>query len=263
MVYHSYHMVENSPWPIISSFGAFTFMVSIVCMLHLNNFFFFFFSFFLLILNFYLWWRDVIRESLMEGMHTFIVKQGLKMGMILFIISEIFFFISLFWAYFHSMLSPSIEIGMMWPPKGIIFFNPYEIPLLNTMVLLMSGFTITWSHYSILNNKKLMALVSLLLTVSLGIYFSLLQYMEYKQALFTINDGICGSVFYMLTGFHGLHVIYWNYLFKIKSIINNNKLNSHKKSFKFSNSYLMLTFCWCCLVIFMYFCMLMSLLKIY
>nr|BBI76489.1 cytochrome oxidase subunit 3 [Varroa destructor] len=207
MVYHSYHMVENSPWPIISSFGAFTFMVSIVCMLHLNNFFFFFFSFFLLILNFYLWWRDVIRESLMEGMHTFIVKQGLKMGMILFIISEIFFFISLFWAYFHSMLSPSIEIGMMWPPKGIIFFNPYEIPLLNTMVLLMSGFTITWSHYSILNNKKLMALVSLLLTVSLGIYFSLLQYMEYKQALFTINDGICGSVFYMLTGFHGLHVI--------------------------------------------------------
>ena len=194
MVYHSYHIVENSPWPIISSFGAFTFIVRIVCILHLNNFFFLFFSFFLLILNFYLWWRDVIRESLIEGIHTFII-------------SEIFFFIRLFWAYFHRILSPRIEIGIIWPPKGIIFFNPYEIPLLNTIVLLISGFTITWSHYRILNNKKLIALVSLLLTVRLGIYFRLLQYIEYKQALFTINDGICGSVFYILTGFHGLHVI--------------------------------------------------------
>lgn len=96
MVYHSYHIVENSPWPIISSFGAFTFIVRIVCILHLNNFFFFFFSFFLLILNFYLWWRDVIRESLIEGIHTFIVKQGLKIGIILFIISEIFFLLDYF-----------------------------------------------------------------------------------------------------------------------------------------------------------------------
>ena len=129
------------------------------------------------------------------------------MGIILFIVSEILFFFSFFWAYFHSSLSPAIEIGQSWPPLGIIPFNPFDIPLLNTIILVSSGLTVTWSHHAILNNNYKERTIRLLITILLGIYFSALQLIEYIEAPFTISDSVYGSRFFVATGFHGLHVI--------------------------------------------------------
>lgn len=154
-----------------------------------------------------LWWRDVIRESTFQGNHTKKVVKGIKIGIILFIVSEIIFFSSFFWTFFHSSLSPSIEIGINWPPKSIKSFNPIEIPLLNTIILISSGVTITWSHQRLLANKKKKSIKSIYLTILLGIYFTFLQKWEYTQARFTISDSVYGSTFFITTGFHGIHVI--------------------------------------------------------
>uniref|UniRef100_A0AAU6QE26 Cytochrome c oxidase subunit 3 n=1 Tax=Laelaps chini TaxID=2902761 RepID=A0AAU6QE26_9ACAR len=207
MSFHPFHIVENSPWPLIGSFSGFMLMSSLLFMFHSISIFYYYCSMIVMLMVFYQWWRDVIREALFSGCHSYLVKKGLKMGMILFILSEIFFFISFFWAYFHNMLAPDLEIGMMWPPKGISIFNPYQIPLLNTIILLSSGFTVTWCHHSILNKNYISSKMSLLLTVILGVYFSFLQGFEYYQSLFCINDGIFGTVFFLMTGFHGLHVL--------------------------------------------------------
>lgn len=161
----------------------------------------------LLILCLLQWWRDVIREGTYQGFHTKIVVKGLKLRILLFITSEVFFFISIFWCYFHIFLSPGVEIGSLWPPKNINVFNPYRIPLLNTIILLSSGVSITWCHYSLLNRYKLERLVSLLITILLGIIFTIFQYMEYKEASFSISDSVYGSIFFISTGFHGLHVL--------------------------------------------------------
>jgi len=131
----------------------------------------------------------------------------LKLGIILFITSEVFFFVSFFWGYFHRRLSPNIDIGQIWPPYFINSFNPINVPLLNTIILLSSGVSVTWSHHAILKNQMKKANFSLLLTVLLGLYFSLLQGIEYFQAEFCIRDSIYGSRFFIATGFHGLHVI--------------------------------------------------------
>uniref|UniRef100_A0AAU6QED2 Cytochrome c oxidase subunit 3 n=1 Tax=Laelaps nuttalli TaxID=2902835 RepID=A0AAU6QED2_9ACAR len=207
MVYHPFHIVENSPWPLIGSFSGYMLMSGMVFWFHGLGLMFFLFSFFVVLMIFYQWWRDIVREALFQGCHSNLVKNGLKMGMILFILSEVFFFISFFWAYFHNMLAPDLEVGMMWPPKGIELFNPYQIPLLNTIILLSSGFTVTWAHHSILNKNLYMSSVGLMITVLLGVYFSILQGFEYYQGLFCINDGIFGSVFFLMTGFHGIHVM--------------------------------------------------------
>jgi len=154
-----------------------------------------------------IWWRDVIREGTYEGHHTFFVEKGLRLGMIFFIISEIMFFFGFFWAFFHSSLVPTIEIGGIWPPVGIEPFNPWKIPLLNTLILLTSGATITWAHHSLVLGDRNEVIVALELTICLAITFTLLQLFEYYEASFSISDGVYGSTFYMATGFHGLHVI--------------------------------------------------------
>lgn len=207
MVFHPFHIVDNSPWPIIRSFRAFIFIRRIIFWFHINTIFFFIIRFLIILINFYQWWRDVIREAIYLGLHSIYVKKGLKMGIVLFILSEVFFFIRFFWAYFHNILAPDLEVGILWPPLGVEIFNPYHIPLLNTIILLSSGFTVTWAHHSIINKNFLIRKIRLLLTVVLGVYFSFLQGFEYRQSLFCINDGVFGTVFFLITGFHGLHVL--------------------------------------------------------
>nr|ARH55234.1 cytochrome c oxidase subunit 3 [Trigonopterus sp. 1 AH-2016] len=204
---HPYHLVDSSPWPILGSLSTFNFMVGLIKWFHLNDSNLLLFSLFTNMLIMMQWWRDIIRESTFQGLHTSMVMKGLRWGMILFITSEIFFFFAFFWAFFHASLTPSIELGMNWPPKGIYPFNPLEIPLLNTLVLVSSGLTITWSHHSLMENNYYQAIYSLSTTVLLGFYFTLLQMYEYKEAPFTIADSIYGTTFFMTTGLHGLHVI--------------------------------------------------------
>nr|ALO71183.1 cytochrome c oxidase subunit 3 [Tasgius compressus] len=200
-------MVDVSPWPLLGALGAMITMVGLVKWFHLFKIDLFILGLMITMLVMYQWWRDVIREATFQGLHTHKVTMGLRWGMILFITSEIFFFISFFWAFFHSSLSPSIELGMMWPPKGIETFNPIQIPLLNTLILLTSGLTVTWAHHSLMENDFDQTTQGLTLTVILGIYFSILQAYEYMEAPFTIADSVYGSTFFVSTGFHGLHVI--------------------------------------------------------
>nr|AIZ58429.1 cytochrome c oxidase subunit III [Argas africolumbae] len=206
-ILHPFHLVNKSPWPLTGSVATLTFMVNMINIMHFSKFNMLLISTIIIILTMYQWWRDICRESTFQGNHTFMVLNNMKWGMILFILSEIFFFVSFFWAFFHSMLSPNIEIGSMWPPEKIQSFNPFSIPLLNTTILLSSGITITWSHHSIINNNFKEAFKSLSLTILLGIIFTILQGWEYNQAPFTISDSVYGSTFFVSTGFHGLHVI--------------------------------------------------------
>nr|AOY39830.1 cytochrome c oxidase subunit 3 [Pityogenes trepanatus] len=204
---HPFHLVDQSPWPLITSFSVFSMLMGTIKWFHLFNNSLFILGLILTSLSSYQWWRDITREGTLLGNHTYKVVNGLRWGMILFITSEIFFFIAFFWAFFHASLSPSIELGMNWPPKGIHPFNQLEIPLLNTLILLTSGLTITWAHHSLMENNAKQAIQSLSITVFLGFYFTLLQGYEYLEAPFTIADSIYGSTFFMTTGLHGLHVI--------------------------------------------------------
>nr|UGK73287.1 cytochrome c oxidase subunit III [Paradorydium reflexanum] len=204
---HPFHLVDNSPWPITSSMGIFNLMLGIVMWFQFSKLMILTIGMTIIIFSMVQWWRDVIRESTFQGFHTKSVIMSMKWGMILFILSEILFFSSFFWAFFHSSLSPSIEIGMMWPPKGIEPFNPMGIPLLNTMVLLSSGMSITWAHQSLIYMNLSQTIKSMIITIILGMYFTMLQYIEYYEATFTLADSVYGTTFFMTTGFHGLHVM--------------------------------------------------------
>nr|APX39232.1 cytochrome c oxidase subunit 3 [Hypocassida meridionalis] len=204
---HPFHLVDKSPWPIMGSFNMFINFSGMIKWFYMNNSNLLMMGILISLMITFQWWRDIVRESTFQGHHTYKVVLGLRWGMILFIISEIFFFISFFWGFFHNSLSPSIDIGMNWPPKNIEVFNPLEIPLLNTMILLTSGLTVTWAHHAMMENNLKQSIYGLLLTVILGLYFTSLQYYEYIQAPFSISDSVYGSSFFMATGFHGLHVI--------------------------------------------------------
>nr|QNT26900.1 cytochrome c oxidase subunit 3 [Trigonopterus ancora] len=204
---HPFHLVDPSPWPILGSLSVFSLMTGLISWFHLKEPNLLMISLLTTSLIMIQWWRDIIRESTFQGLHTLKVTKGLRWGMILFITSEIFFFLAFFWAFFHASLSPSIELGMNWPPKSISPFNPLEIPLLNTLILLSSGLSITWSHHCLMENNFNQATLSLFFTVLLGFYFTALQMFEYLEAPFTIADSVYGSTFFMTTGLHGLHVI--------------------------------------------------------
>jgi len=205
---HSFHLVDPSPWPLISAFSAFFLTFGGVLYMHgyTSGRFLLFYGLVMVVCLMATWWRDIIREGTIEGQHTQAVQNGLRMGVILFIISEIMFFFAFFWAFFHSSFNPSIAIGGVWPPAGLVVLEYWLVPFLNTVLLLTSGYTVTWAHHSIIWGEKTQALISLSLTIICAIIFTALQGFEYVTAPFSISDGIYGSVFYMATGFHGFHV---------------------------------------------------------
>jgi len=206
---HPFHLVNPSPWPLVGSISAFTLTTGSVMYFHGYLFGDMIASLGMVsvIYTMFVWWRDVVRESTFEGHHTLQVQNGLRYGVILFITSEVAFFAAFFWGYFTASLAPNIEVGGIWPPIGIEVFNPWEVPLVNTLVLLLSGVTITWAHHAILAGYRGQAILGLSLTVFLGAFFTVLQGVEYAEATFSIADGIYGSSFFMATGFHGAHVL--------------------------------------------------------
>jgi cytochrome c oxidase subunit 3 len=214
-----FHLVSNSPWPLLVSFTALQFVLNLL--LFLNKFLFLgglYLSFISLVFVISNWFYNIVLESTYQGHHTKKVQTGLKMGMLLFILSEVMFFFSFFWAFFHSSLAPTIWIGCVWPPLGIEIISPWHLPLLNTVILLSSGVSLTWSHRALLisrllntkslNQSNTKAVVDgLVITIIWGLTFTLLQYIEYRNTSFSFNDSIYGSIFFILTGFHGFHVI--------------------------------------------------------
>lgn len=205
--HHTYHLVDISPWPLTGSIRAIILTTGLVKWFHQFNINLLILGILATTLTIIQWWRDISREGTYQGIHTSKVVVGLQWGIILFITSEVLFFFSFFWAFFHRSLSPTIEVGTNWPPAGIQVFNPFQIPLLNTAILLASGATVTWSHHAILESNLTQALQSLTLTVILGVYFTALQALEYVEASFTIADSVYGATFFVATGFHGLHVL--------------------------------------------------------
>nr|DBA43915.1 TPA_asm: COX3 [Bombus griseocollis] len=231
-----FHMVTISPWPIIVSINILNFLLSIILWIYLNNFLIMISNMFILTSSIIFWFRDIVRESTFQGMHSLFIIKMLKFSMIMFIISELFFFISFFWTFFHNSISPSIDIDSIWPPKMIKFFNPMEIPLLNSIILIMSGFTVTLSHYNLLNNKLNSSIFSLLFTIMLGFYFNVMQMFEYQNSYFCINDSIFGSIFFLSTGFHGTHVIIGTFMlmFSMVRMLNNHFSPIHHINFEFA-----------------------------
>ena len=206
---HPYHLVDPSPWPLVTSFAALFSTFGLVLFIHgyENGIFLGSLGIFLLTIVLILWWRDVVREATYEGNHTLKVQKGLRLGISLFIVSEIIFFFAFFWAFFHSSLAPVFSIGGVWPPIGINVIDPWGVPFLNTLLLLCSGFTLTWAHHALVAKGKQQSLIALGFTLILALVFTSLQAFEYNTAPFSICDGIYGSVFYIATGFHGFHVI--------------------------------------------------------
>ncbi len=206
---HSYHLVDPSPWPLVGSIAAGVMAGGAVLFMHgydvLGSRGLVLIIGALMVLGtMFVWWRDVRREATFEGYHTPVVQIGLRFGMALFIASEVMFFAAFFWAFFTSSLFP---VGGVWPPKGITPFNPFEFPFLNTLILLLSGTTVTWAHHSLLEGNQKGLVQGLIVTVLLGISFTCVQAYEYTHAAFHFTGGIYPSTFFMATGFHGFHVI--------------------------------------------------------
>ncbi len=206
---HPYHLVDPSPWPFVISFGCLFFTFGITMFFHgyTGSNIMLFTGFLIIILTMYTWFRDIVREAVYEGQHTKQVQLGLRNGTLLFIFSEVMFFFSFFWAFFHSSLAPTPDIGSLWPPLGIETISAWGVPLLNTIILLTSGATITWAHHAIVFGDRKNAIISLFLTIGLALFFTMIQAYEYLETTFSISDSIYGTTFFLLTGFHGFHVI--------------------------------------------------------
>ena len=219
---HDYHLVDPSPWPLLGSIFAFTAAVGAILWMHGLPLFglklgpYLFGAGMIGILYIMLvWWRDVVREAEHEGYHTNIVQLSHRYGMILFIASEVMFFVAWFWAYFDASLFAG-EAGQYarvaftgghWPPKGTEVLDPWHLPLLNTLILLTSGTTVTWAHHALLQNDRKGLQLGLIITVLLGALFTCVQAYEYMHAPFGFKDSIYGATFFMATGFHGFHVL--------------------------------------------------------
>jgi len=206
-MFHPYHIVTLSPWPVVAGGGVLVSVVSLINLFVYGGVDLIMFSLVTMVLVVVAWWRDVVRERTFQGGHSGVVVRGLILGIILFILREVFFFLSFFWAFFHSSLSPAVELGGVWPPCGLEPLNAFQVPLLNTVILLSSGVRVTWAHQAILGENKFMGGVSLVITWGLGLYFLILQWTEYYIAMFGVRDSVFGSTFFVSTGFHGFHVI--------------------------------------------------------
>jgi cytochrome c oxidase subunit III len=192
---HDYHLVDPSPWPAVGSVSAFILAVGAISWMHHMYAaapVVFGVGVIGVLYTFVVWWRDVIREAEFEGFHTRVVQISHRYGMILFIASEVMFFVAWFWAYFNTALFPGApnEIGRLavtggvWPPKGIETFDPWHLPLLNTLILLTSGTTVTWAHHALLENDRQGLKWGLILTILLGLTFTCVQAYEYSHAHF-------------------------------------------------------------------------------
>jgi cytochrome c oxidase subunit 3 len=228
---HDYHLVDPSPWPIIGSISALFMAVgAIIWMHHLSSAAPIIFGIGVIGVLYTMasWWVDVIREAQYEGDHTRVVQISHRYGMILFIASEVMFFVAWFWAFFNSALFPAdavhatrdavfgcgagtqmgaCSVPGVWPPKGIETFDPWHLPLLNTLLLLTSGTTVTWAHHALLENDRQGLKYGLMLTILLGATFTCVQAWEYSHAAFSFAGNIYGATFFMATGFHGFHVL--------------------------------------------------------
>src|ERR1700704_5274382 len=216
--HHDYHLVDPSPWPIVGSISVFFQAVGANTWMR-NWFAAAPFVFALgaagVLYTMLGWWRDVTREATHQGHHTQVVQISHRYGMILFIASEVMFFVAWFWAYFNSALFPADMhqitreqlFGGVWPPEGIETFDPWHLPLLNTLILLTSGTTVTWAHHALLENDRDGLKLGLILTIALGLSFTCVQGWEYYHAAFHYSGHIYGATFFMATGFHGAHVI--------------------------------------------------------
>jgi cytochrome c oxidase subunit 3 len=199
--------VQTSFWPFLISLVLFSLLSNFVLFINLKiSFMSLFVSLLLLVLMMFLWWKDFSRERII-GYHTHKLEISLRVGMGFFILSEVFFFLSFFWAFYDASLSPSVELGIQWPPKGVVPLSVYSVPLLNTVILLSRGVTVTWAHHSLINNFFVKTVLRLFITILLGVYFLYIQWVEYNESQFTIADGVYGSTFFIATGFHGIHVI--------------------------------------------------------
>ena len=205
---HHFHLVDPSPWPLMASLGALAMTSGTVLFMHNYHGGTVLVQTGVVIIVFvmFTWWRDVIREATFEEHHNAAVQRGLRLGMILFIVSEIMFFFAFFWAFFHSSLAPVFNIGGVWPPEAITIMQASGIPLTNTILLVSSGATVTWAHHAIRGGAKNHTLLGLIFTIILASIFTGLQGLEYIEAPFDISDSVYGSCFYMTTGFHGFHV---------------------------------------------------------
>lgn len=205
---HSWHLVDPSPWPLVASLGGFSMTSGGVLYMHgyIGGGNLLITGVLIILYVMYTWWRDVVREATFEEQHTFSVQRGMRLGMILFIVSEVMFFFAFFWAFFHSSFSPTFNIGGTWPPVAITVIPTFGIPLTNTFLLLSSGATVTWAHHAIIVRAKKQALLSLILTLILATLFTALQVLEYTDSPFCISDSVFGSCFFLTTGFHGFHV---------------------------------------------------------
>jgi len=210
-VEHPFHLVEPSPWPIVGSVAGVLFTAGAALWMHgmAAGPWLFWTGVALIAVTMIGWWRDVLRES-REGHHTLAVSHGLRLGMALFITSEVFFFFAFFWAWFWGALVPPETFPVSWPPEGVEPVPTWEIPFLNTLILLASGATVTWAHHAVRHGDNRTGFKALVLTVLLGLTFTFFQGYEYYHTIvhegFDLTDGIFGSAFYMATGFHGLHV---------------------------------------------------------
>ncbi|WP_119306840.1 cytochrome c oxidase subunit 3 [Cohaesibacter haloalkalitolerans] len=210
---HDYHIIDPSPWPIIASVSAFVMAIGAVTLFHGGTSLILLAGLVGVLYTMLGWWRDVIREA-HEGHHTPVVQLHLRYGMILFIASEVMFFVAWFWAFFDASLFADEAkqylrtefLGGVWPPKGLEVIDPWHLPLFNTLLLLASGTTVTWAHHALLENDRDGVKKGLALTILLGAVFSAVQVYEYVHAPFAFKESIYGATFFMATGFHGFHV---------------------------------------------------------
>lgn len=207
---HPYHLVKPSPWPLLGAFAGGLLALGMVIYMHGGGWILLALGVLSVAGVMFGWWRDVIKEAVREKAHTPVVKIGLRYGMSLFIASEVMFFAAFFWAFYDAALFPKVfaqNPAGVWPPPHIQTFDPFHLPFLMTLILLLSGVTVTWAHHAIIEGNRRDASRALGLTVLLGVMFTFFQVWEYSHASFGFTDGIYPSTFFMATGFHGFHVI--------------------------------------------------------